>query len=299
MIGRPTMTWLLAAIALVAFPSAAGGELNPTELSAKGESASAPRITSDGSGNVVAIWRAAEGDTSAIRAASRSEGGSWSSPRRISTPAAGTESPRLAMDRLGNALAVWQRSTGRDSVVQAAIRPDGGTWSEPQNLSGPDEVAFNADVAARAGRLTAVWTVLRDRRTVIEASSRTVDGSWSAAQTISGPVGGYPRPSSPSTIRAQPSRRGAGPTVHFSSCRPPCARRKASGRHRRSCQRRDEARPNHRSRWMRAVTPSSPGYGTMDPGRRRRWHPAPPVERGSPCRTSPSAAATRAGSTWR
>ena len=194
MIGRPTMTWLLAAIALVAFPSAAGGELNPTELSAKGESASAPRITSDGSGYVVAIWRAAEGDTSAIRAASRSEGGSWSSPRRISTPAAGTESPRLAMDRLGNALAVWQRSTGRDSVVQAAIRPDGGTWSEPQNLSGPDEVAFNADVAARAGRLTAVWTVLRDRRTVIEASSRTVDGSWSAAQTISGPVGGASAP---------------------------------------------------------------------------------------------------------
>jgi hypothetical protein len=190
MIGRPTMSWLLAMTALVAFPSAAGGELNPAELSGKGVSASAPRITSDGSGNVVAIWREAEGDTSAIRAASRSESGSWSSPHRISIPAAGTESPRVAMDRLGNAVAVWQRSAGRDSVVQAAIRPAGGTWSEPQNLSEPDDVAFNADVAARAGKMTAVWTVLRDRRTIIKSSSRTVGGSWAAAQTISGPVGG-------------------------------------------------------------------------------------------------------------
>jgi hypothetical protein len=30
------------------------------------------------------------------------------------------------MDKLGNAVAVWQRSNGHDSVVQAAIRPAGG-----------------------------------------------------------------------------------------------------------------------------------------------------------------------------
>jgi Ca2+-binding RTX toxin-like protein len=191
---RHTAPWLLAAIALFVFPSSAVGELNPADVSGKGESASRPRIASDGAGNIVAIWRAAYGDTSAIRAAFQPAGGTWASARRISTAAAGTESPRVAMDRLGNAVAVWQRSSGHDSVVQAAIRPAGGTWSEPDDLSGPGEVAFNADVAARAGKMTAVWTVLRDRRTSVESSSRTVGGSWARAQTLSGPIGNASAP---------------------------------------------------------------------------------------------------------
>jgi hypothetical protein len=193
MISRHRLPWLSAAVALAAFPSGAVAELNPTEISAAGESASAPQIASDGSGDVVAVWRAGDGDTSAIRATVRAEG-AWSSPRRISTPAAGTESPRLAMDRLGNAVVIWQRSTGHDSVVQAAVRPAGGSWSEPMALSGPEEVAFNPDVAARSGNITAVWTVLRDRRTEIVSSYRTVSGSWAPAQTLSGPVGNTSAP---------------------------------------------------------------------------------------------------------
>jgi hypothetical protein len=187
---RPhTMFWLLAAIALVVFPSAAVGELNPADISGKGESGSTPRIASDGAGDILAIWREVDGDTSAIRAAFRPAGESWGSAQRISTPALATESPRVAMDKAGNALAVWQRSSGHDSVVQAAVRPAGGVWSEPEDLSGPGEVAFNADVAAKAGRMIAVWTVLRERRTVVVSSSRTVAGSWAPVQTISGPVG--------------------------------------------------------------------------------------------------------------
>jgi hypothetical protein len=183
------MFWLLAAIALVVFPSAAVGELNPADISGKGESGSTPRIASDGAGDILAIWREVDGDTSAIRAAFRPAGESWGSAQRISTPALATESPRVAMDKAGNALAVWQRSSGHDSVVQAAVRPAGGVWSEPEDLSGPGEVAFNADVAAKAGRMIAVWTVLRERRTVVVSSSRTVAGSWAPVQTISGPVG--------------------------------------------------------------------------------------------------------------
>jgi RTX calcium-binding nonapeptide repeat (4 copies) len=183
------MSWLLAAIALGVFPSAAVGELKPADISGQGESGSSPRIVSDGAGDIVAIWREVDGDTSAIRAAFRPAGESWRPAQRISTPALATESPRVAMDKAGNAVAVWQRSSGHDSVVQAAIRPAGGVWSEPEDLSGPGEVAFNADVAAKAGKMTAVWNVLRERRTVVESSSRMVAGPWAPAQTISAPVG--------------------------------------------------------------------------------------------------------------
>jgi Ca2+-binding RTX toxin-like protein len=179
----------LVVIALALFPQAAAGELKYIDLSPPGESASAPRLVSDGAGNVVAVWREVNGDQSAIRAAYRPKGGTFGAPVRISEPATATESPEVAMDRLGNAVAVWQRSNGRNSVVQAAVRPPGGPWSAAASLSAPDDVAFGADVAVEAGRVTAVWLVLAERRTIVQTSSRTIGGSWNAPEVLSGPIG--------------------------------------------------------------------------------------------------------------
>jgi hypothetical protein len=186
LLGTPAV---LAVLALVAFPSAAAGELKPLDISPAGESGSAPRIASDGAGNIAVVWRELDGEESAIRAAFRLAGQAWGSADRISAPSAGTESPEVAMDSLGNSVAVWQRTTGGDSIVQAAIRPAGGEWGEPQDLSSPGEVAFNPDVALRAGRVTAVWTTLRDGRTVVESSSGPVTGAWTPAVTVSAPIG--------------------------------------------------------------------------------------------------------------
>jgi Ca2+-binding RTX toxin-like protein len=185
---------LAAAIAFVVLPSSATGELNPIDISRGGAFGSTPRIASDGAGNIVAVWREVDGDTSAIRAAFRPAGGSWAPAQLISAPAAATESPRLAMDKLGNAVAIWHQSSGHDSVVRAAIRPAGGVWGKAQDLSGPGQVAFNADVAAKSGQVTAVWTVLSERRTAVESSSRTVAGSWGPVQTLSGPIGNASAP---------------------------------------------------------------------------------------------------------
>lgn len=178
---------LLAAVVLLVFPNVAGGELKPTNLSPTGASASSPRIASDGVGNVVAAWREVNGDQSSIRAAFRQKGEAWGEVQQISAPAASTESPEVAMDRLGNSVAVWHRSTGRDSVVQAAVRPAGGTWSGTHDLSAAGEAAFNADVALEAGRVTAVWTAMRERRSVVQSSSRTIAGPWEPAETVSAP----------------------------------------------------------------------------------------------------------------
>jgi RTX calcium-binding nonapeptide repeat (4 copies) len=190
-----TRLMLLAVAALVVFPSAAGGELNPIDVSPTGSSGSAPRLASDGSGTVVAVWREVNGDQSFIRAAVRLPGGSWTTAQRISGAFAAAESPEVAMDRLGNAVAVWHRSSGQDSVVQAAIRPAGGAWSAPQNLSAPGEAAFNPDVALEAGRMTAAWNVMRERRSVVQSSARTVAGPWEPLAIVSGPVGNAYGPS--------------------------------------------------------------------------------------------------------
>jgi len=195
---------LLAFIALIVFPSAAAGELKPLDISPAGASASVPRIASDGAGNIAVVWRESDGDTSSIRASRRSASGVWQPSQRLSAPAAATESPKIAMDSLGNTVAVWQRSSGHDSVVQAAIRPAGGTWSKPEDLSSPGEVAFSADVAARAGRVSAVWVILGERHTIVDSSSRPVVGSWAPAETVSGPLGNASAP-----VIAMDARGGA------------------------------------------------------------------------------------------
>lgn len=133
------------------------------------------------------VWREADGDAESIRAAVRPAGGSWSSAQRISTPAVAAESPEVAMDRQGNSVAVWQRSTGRNSVVQAAVRPAGGTWSSPQDLSSPGLVAFEPDVSAAAGRMTVVWTAVHASHTVVESATSPIGGAWSAPRLTSNP----------------------------------------------------------------------------------------------------------------
>jgi hypothetical protein len=167
---------------------AAPAKFEPRTISPADVSASSPRIGSDGAGNVVVVWRELTGETASIRAATRSAGGEWSSSTRISVPAAATEAPELAVDRLGNAVAVWHRSNGRDSVVQAAVRPAGGAWSSPQDVSPPGELAFNADVAVEAGRATVVWAAMRNLRSVVRSSTRPLVGAWSPAETASDPI---------------------------------------------------------------------------------------------------------------
>lgn len=89
--------------------------------------------------------------------------------------------PQMAIDPQGNATAVWQRSNGSEVVIQAAERPAGGSWSEPEDLSDPGESAGEADVAVDAeGNAIAVWHRLDgNNHTIIELSERPFGGDWS------------------------------------------------------------------------------------------------------------------------
>src|SRR6476660_5837592 len=181
----------LACLLIVLFPQAGTSELKPDTISPIHRSGSEPQLASDGSGDVVAVWRDLDDNAEAIRAAFRPRYGSFEESETISVPALAAESPRVAMDRLGNAVAVWHVSTtGRDSVVQATVRPAGGSWSAPQTLSDPSEPAFGANVSIEAGRLTAVWVAREQWRPVIQSASRSLTSPWTRPTTISRPIGG-------------------------------------------------------------------------------------------------------------
>ena len=136
----------LACLLIVFFPQAGASELKPDTISPTHRSGSEPQLASDGSGDVVAVWRDVDDNAESIRAAYRPRYGSFEDSETISLPAVATESPRVAMDRVGNAVA-RQHRPGRNSArrgrverATAPVRPQrAGFRSGRFDRSGPND----------------------------------------------------------------------------------------------------------------------------------------------------------------
>src|SRR4051794_31717955 len=59
----------------------------------------------------------------------------WLTPVPLSDASRAAGEVDIAFDRQGTAIAVWSRSNGTNTVIQASVRPPGGAFSAPQNLS--------------------------------------------------------------------------------------------------------------------------------------------------------------------
>lgn len=83
-------------------------------------------IAAFANGNLVATWTDYIGGFSAVMAATKPFGGSWSAPIMISnSPFDDAVFPSLRLDNLGNAYVVWLDSTG----VYSSSLPFGGAWT--------------------------------------------------------------------------------------------------------------------------------------------------------------------------
>ena len=154
----------------------------------------------DSQGSVVAVWRrGADGGEVTVQSAVRPAGGAWQAPVDVSQPGLDGSSPpgrtvpgpQVAVDALGNAVAVWQRSNGTSLVVQAAERPAGGRWGAPVGVSvpgGAGEDSGSPDVAIDAhGNAVAVWhrydPVRRLNR--VQSAIRPAGGTWQPPVAVS------------------------------------------------------------------------------------------------------------------
>ena len=163
----------------------AGGDWGaPWTLS--GSNAHAPQVALDPGGDVFAIWTRSNGTNFVVQAAMRRSRGVWLMPDGVSSPKLDADNPRIAVDEVGNAVAVWQTSGG--APVQAASRPAGETWGAPHDLSAPDGYAERPQVGVdSAGNAVAVWWA---NGIGIQASIRTPDGSWGQPENLSTSGGG-------------------------------------------------------------------------------------------------------------
>ncbi|MCB0829221.1 MAG: hypothetical protein KDB62_10485, partial [Solirubrobacterales bacterium] len=124
----------LAALALAAGSAVASaspqGPWDPPvqDLSAAGQNATQPRVTTGPDGAATAIWRRSNGTNNIIQAATRPPGGSFSPPVDLSAPGQDADAPQVVTAPDGTTTVVWQRSDGANVIIQARTRPSGGSF---------------------------------------------------------------------------------------------------------------------------------------------------------------------------
>lgn len=166
----------------------------PVDVSVPGESTWEPSIATNSHGFTAAIWsRYAGPNERVVQAAVRRAGHDWQAPVNVQTPSTSEEDegwyPRIAVDRQGNATAVWALfrngvSSGGKVLIQASYRPyKTGAWQTPVTLSELGgrssgqllELAVNAD-----GYAVATW---RGEDALLVAS-RPLGGSWQPPEQL-------------------------------------------------------------------------------------------------------------------
>lgn len=146
--------------ALVEVASETAGVWSPPQYVGAGFFYSGPpQIAIDADGEAVALWERSEAGVMSVLTASRSHGGAFTTPLELSHPGATVSfAPRLAISPAGQATAVWLTGQSAASVVTAAVRPVGGGWGMPTDLTAPGSYANAPVVAADAGGdAVAVW----------------------------------------------------------------------------------------------------------------------------------------------
>jgi PKD domain len=166
----------------------------PDDLSDSGQDADQPAVAMDNAGDAVAVWARTTG-TDTIQGAVRPAGGAWGEPDDLSSSAQNAAEPDVAIDETGDSVAVWTRFDGSKDIVQGAVRPAGGEWAEPEDLSASGQNGTAPVVAANdAVGSVAMWERSDGANLRVQAAVRPPGGEWFKPDTISaaGEPAGFP-----------------------------------------------------------------------------------------------------------
>jgi hypothetical protein len=182
---------------------------------------SQPQVARDAAGDTVVVWeRNARyphlNRPTAIEAATRRAGGSWSEPVQLALGRPGPGSPKVAMSSRGEATVVWEQATfeektrdccrtkrrGIRMAVEARSHRAGRGWGDTvvlasRRLRAEDEQEPDPQVAVdRRGDVTVAYR-MRERnarrvnREDVLLSTRRRDGRWRGPLVVAHTVNGY------------------------------------------------------------------------------------------------------------
>jgi hypothetical protein len=132
---------------------------DPVNLSAGGEDAAEPQVAVDVAGNAVAVWWRPSGSGRIVESSRSDDAGmTWSPTAGLSESGRDAFGPQVGIDSSGDAIAVWYRSDGSNTIVQAtrssASNGDGGDDSgEGLANTGPGGSVNDTALVASLGLL--------------------------------------------------------------------------------------------------------------------------------------------------
>ena len=166
------------------YRSTGGNWTTSSIVSLASEYTSSSRIAVDPSGNAYIVWTELLNTIPKFYFSYRPTGASWSSKVRVgNTPdAKRVGSGDIAVDKLGNAYAVWDDNRNGSSDIYFSYRPAGGSWITDVRVdddsTGRDQNTPRIAVDS-SGNAYAVWRDLREgSRDDIYFSYRPSGGNW-------------------------------------------------------------------------------------------------------------------------
>ncbi len=117
--------------------------------------------------------------------------GPWLLPAiNLSAAEQDAEEARIAVAPDGTATVVWERDNGTDSIIQASVRPPGGEFGPPEDLSAPGADSFAPEIAVGPdGRVTAVWVREVGANRVVQSATSAPGGGFAPPGDVSSPTG--------------------------------------------------------------------------------------------------------------
>ena len=183
---------VLAALAVSA-PGAAAAPVftSPLGISSTSTANPQPAIGFSDGGDAVALWarQNGAGEAIVIEAANRPSGGAWTLPATLGTTTTGSyPEVQIAVNRRGDAAAVWIEKRSAQSVIRTSSRPAGGSWDPARDLSAVANVGTSDHVAINsAGAAIASWAVGSDStHLTTQAAVRPAGQDWGQAKDVSG-----------------------------------------------------------------------------------------------------------------
>jgi PKD domain len=206
--GRATAVLAALSICLVATASAVAAPpwSPPVDLSSAGGDADHVTVAMNGAGTALPIWTRSVGPDDVIQTAPRAPGGDFAAPIDLTALDGNAAVPRVTIDPLGNAVAVWLRLEGGNRIVQAATRPAGGAFGSAVDVSDSDEDAMDPRVAlSPSGDVVVAWLQWDGGDTTVQASLWPAGGSFGPPVALS--------PSAPSADSPEVAIDAAGTAI--------------------------------------------------------------------------------------
>lgn len=167
-----------------------GAWSEPVDLSTASAGDRLPAVAVDAAGNAFAVWQRAQRfenyQAFAAEGAMRPAGGVWQAPEDLSAAHQPGAAPQIAVNARGDAAAVWSRFDGNRLIAQGTVRPVGGTWQAPVDISTlTDASVSHPEVAVdEQGAALAIWGNYSTG--VVQTADRPAGGGWQAPADLVG-----------------------------------------------------------------------------------------------------------------